>query len=155
MQQDCNVAVAWTDSPAAMSEFRSQLDVRLVDPQAHNHTGGWVLLAPLVYYSTLLRREITVPVGFYTDFASVPRRSVIAWGLFGGRGMRGAVVHDYLCRMHYLTKRERADKVFLEALLLDKVPAVKARAMYAAVAAYTATGLWKTEVDQPGFEPIG
>ena len=31
----------------------------------------------------------------------------------------------------------------------------RATAMYAAVALYTKTGLWKTDVDQPGYEPLG
>jgi len=137
-----------------VSKFLTPLRVELIDPNAHHDTGAWTLLTPLVYYSTYLKREITVPFGFYTDFASVPRRSIIAWGLFGGRGMRAAVVHDWLCRDRKVA-RPRADKVFREALILDGMPKIKAQAMYEAVALYTASGLWKTEVDAPDFEPIG
>lgn len=137
-----------------MSEFRSKLQVELVDPKAHDHTGGWILLYELRYYSTLLKREVIVPVGTYTDFASVPRKSVLAFGLFGGRGMRAAVVHDFLVRMRRVA-REKADLVFREALITDGLPIIKAEAMYAAVALYTATGLWKKDYDKAGYEPIG
>lgn len=42
-------------------------------------------------------RPVTVPAGFLTDFASVPR---MFWGLFppAGRWSLAAIVHDYLCR---------------------------------------------------------
>lgn len=125
----------------------------LADPQANDHTGQWQLMNPLRYESKIAGHGIEVPLGFSTDFASVPRQSVIAWGLFGGRAMRPAIVHDYLCRQR-LYKREKCDRIFLEAMRVEGLPDEKAVPMYIAVAAYTASELWKTEVDQPGFEPV-
>lgn len=137
-----------------MSRFLTPLDVRLADPRANDHTGQWWLLSELRYQSDRLGEVITVPRSFSTDFASVPRESAILWGLFGGRGMRAAVVHDYITRQR-LFRRERCDRVFLEALLADGMEASKALPMYLAVVAYTASGLWQGEWDRPGYEPIG
>lgn len=137
-----------------MSEFRSTLDVRLADPAANDYTGQWELLAPLHYSSDRAALLITAPVGFSTDFASVPRELILAWGLFGGRGMRSAVIHDYICRQRMFA-REKCDRIYFEALIVDGIPMLKAIPMYLGVSAYTASGAWKTEVDQPGFEVIG
>lgn len=55
--------------------------------------------------------EITVPAGFVTDFASIPRlfwRILPPWGSYN----RAAVVHDFLYHTHYTTRAE-ADLIFL------------------------------------------
>lgn len=137
-----------------MSEFLNLLDVRLVDPGANDGTGQWLLLNEFSYRSDRLGSVVTVPRGFSTDFASVPRQSIVMWGLYGGRGMRAAVVHDYITRQR-LFHREKCDRVFLEAMLADGMPFAKALPMYLAVAAYTASGAWKGEWDRPGYEPVG
>lgn len=94
------------------AEFRSYLDTRLIDEQKDTHE----LLAPLVYYSAILGREIVVPIGFITDYASVPR-IVGAYLLFGDKGKRAAVIHDWLYSGGIKgISREMADKIFLEAL---------------------------------------
>lgn len=77
----------------------------------------WMLLEPLSF------RNITVPAGFVTDGASVPRP---LWWLLPawGRYSRAAVIHDYLCKAHfddvdlgfYLT-RKIADDLFYEAMV--------------------------------------
>lgn len=134
------------------SRFLDRLLVLLDDPQANNHTGQWQVMKPLRYESASAGL-ITVPLGFSTDFASVPRESVIAWGLFGGRAMRPAVVHDYLCRQRVF-RREKCDDIFLEAMRADGIPDEKAIPMFLAVAAYTLTGLWKKDFDQPGYLPV-
>ena len=136
-----------------MSAFIDPLVVLLADPKAHDHSGQWQLIKPLRYESEIAGRVITVPFGFSTDFASVPRSSVIAWGLFGGRGMRPAVVNDYITRQR-LYPRPKCDRIFLEALEIEGLPMTKALPMYLGVVAYTKSGLWKSEVDQPGYEPI-
>ena len=136
-----------------MSAFIDPLVVLLADPDANDHTGQWQLIKPLRYQSDIAKQTITVPFGFSTDFASVPRNMVIAWGLFGGRGMRPAVVHDYITRQR-LYPRPKCDRIFLEALEIEGLPMTKALPMYLGVVAYTKSGLWKSEVDQPGYEPI-
>jgi hypothetical protein len=57
---------------------------------------------------------ITVPSGFVTDFASVPR---FFWRLFPPTGKYGkaAVIHDFLYAFNGVS-RERADAIFLEAM---------------------------------------
>jgi hypothetical protein len=75
------------------------------------------------------KRWITVPAGYLTDGASVPRAlwSIIPpWGAYG----QAAVVHDILCE--YLSimvsgkltpiTRERADEIFAEAMAVLQVP---------------------------------
>ena len=74
----------------------------------------WQLEADLVFYSALLDATITVPKGFVTDTASVPRLPFAYW-LFGGRGNAPAVTHDWLYRNDLIPRLE-SDKVFCEAL---------------------------------------
>jgi hypothetical protein len=130
-----------------MSESRfSELQVRLADPQANSGTGQWELLIPLVYESDSAGR-IEVPVGFSTDFASVPHLPFI-YSMMGNRAHRPAVVHDYITRQR-LFERTRCDQIFLEAMLAEGMDESKARLMYAGVALYSSTGEWKGEVDYP------
>lgn len=74
---------------------------------------------------------ITVPQGFVTDFASVPRvfwRIVPPWGEYSP----AAVVHDWLYTIAQGT-RKAADLLFLELMERLGVPAVIRTAMYWAV----------------------
>jgi hypothetical protein len=109
--------------------FKTPLDTRAVE-------GGYKLLAPLRYYSTLLDREIEVPTGFVTDFASVP---AVARVFISGHGKDrwAATVHDYLYSI-LAYDRKTADRVFLEAMEVSGVNFIKRRAMYRAVR----TGGW-------------
>lgn len=78
-------------------------------------------------------RTITVPRGFETDFASVPR---LFWRLLPSSGEynEAAVVHDFLYRcMTYTYTRKEADKVFLELMKRSGVSVIKRRLMYAGV----------------------
>jgi hypothetical protein len=74
---------------------------------------------------------ISVPAGFRTDFASVPR---VFWWLVPpvGRYGKAAVIHDYL----YVVKtrsRKEADKIFLEAMEVLDVPKWRRKLIYFAV----------------------
>ena len=97
-----------------MSKFITELQTRLLDDDS-----VWVLDAPLVYESDLLKCKVTVPIGFQTDFASVPKVP-IAYMLFGDRAHREAVIHDYLYRSDSVpvVARKQADDVFYEAMKL-------------------------------------
>src|SRR5262249_26219157 len=55
-------------------------------------------------------RSVNVPIGFVTDFASIPR---IFWSLLrpDGRYTHPAIVHDYLYWTQ-TTSREDADEIF-------------------------------------------
>jgi hypothetical protein len=111
-----------------VSAFLSPLRTELVDEIDDIH----VLLEPLVYQSDLLQREVVVPKDFRTDFASVPR-VIGAYLLFGGKGKRAAVVHDFLYSGGIEVSREMADAVFKEALLASGHSAFTAWAMHAGV----------------------
>jgi hypothetical protein len=77
---------------------------------------------------------ITVPAGFYTDLASIPR---LMWTLFppDGQWVKAAVIHDYL----YLFKglgiysRAQADAIFLEAMEVLGVSWAQRSLIYRAV----------------------
>lgn len=73
------------------------------------------LAYPLEFESESLGRVITVPAGFETDLASVPRLP-LAYLLFGGVGDAAAVLHDYAYSGKEPITREQADALFREAL---------------------------------------
>lgn len=108
-------------APAA---FLSPLDVR--------KSGRlWVLLAPLTYRSALVPALVTVPAGFLTDFASVPRVPLGYW-LAGNTGHEAAVLHDWTYR-EGLFDRQLCDDLFLEALRTSGEPEWRCQMMYRAV----------------------
>ena len=78
--------------------------------------------------------KITVPVGFVTDFASSP---FFVWSFIPpwGRYSKAAVIHDYIYQTKIRTRKE-ADGIFLEAMLVLKVPKWKANLMYHGVRAF-------------------
>lgn len=94
----------------------------------------WRLELPLVYYSETLRRSISVPKGFVTDFASVPRLPIMYW-LAGGKANKAAVVHDFLYRQGSGVSRADADSVFVEAMEVTGQPAWRRALMWAGLRA--------------------
>jgi hypothetical protein len=101
------------------------------------HDGdGWRLLADFI---TRVDEpgvgcyRITVPAGFETDLASVPRLP-LAYALFGGRARRSAILHDFL----YETQagKDYADEVFLAAMKAEGVGLATRWIMYWAVRAF-------------------
>jgi hypothetical protein len=95
----------------------------------------WRLLLPLIY----LRHDysaITVPTGFITDLASIPRifHSLIP---VNGKHSPAAIIHDYLYAVQPMSRAE-ADAIFLEAMEAVGVNWLRRKAMYAAVR----TGGW-------------
>ena len=105
-----------------MSQFLTELDCELRDDDCI-----WVIKKPLVYLSDLVG-IITVPEGFETDFASVPRLPII-YSLFGDRAHRESVIHDLNYRIDASdfinfkdgVKREMpfdlANEIFYESML--------------------------------------
>lgn len=93
--------------------------------------GWWVLMAALVYESDDAQRTITVPAGFRTDLASVPRMPVIYW-LVGNTSSAAAVVHDYLYTSG-LVSRALADAVLREASMVTGVARWRRWLMWAGV----------------------
>lgn len=107
------------------AQFESELRVEKM------HNGEWKLLDPLTFCSAIVDRVITVPAGFTTDFASVPRIP-LAFLLTGDTAHEAAVVHDWL----YVTgiyDRATADAIFREAMAAMGEPVVKNWLMWAGV----------------------
>ena len=115
-----------------MSSFTKPLIV------SFDYTGNpkkpYVVWEPFSYYTELLPvTMIDVPVGYRTDFASIPR---IFWRILPPAGPYGkaAVIHDWLCDVEpklcdYLT----AADVFGEAMDVLGVPKWKRSLMVWAV----------------------
>jgi len=97
--------------------------------------GCWKLEAPLVYESEIVGK-VTVPTGFCTDLASVPRLPVV-YLLWGNRAHREGIIHDYLyrCDSQPVVSFETANKVFLEAMKSRGKPWWVRWFMYAGVCA--------------------
>lgn len=93
-----------------------------------NGPGHWILLEPLVYEGKW--DLFTVPAGFHTDFASVPRvlRSIVSET---GVHTRAAVLHDYL--LHTDITAADADGIFRRVLREAGVGFILRNLMWAAV----------------------
>jgi hypothetical protein len=109
-----------------MSCFLSKLVVEASDDQRTA-----TLVRPLIYESNLLGSDVIVPVGFSTDFASVPQ---LLWNIVPPLGRYGdaAIVHDYLYRTQ-TTDRATADAIFLEAMEAKGCRWTQSRLIYYAV----------------------
>lgn len=71
--------------------FKSRVTLTHIPNQFH-----WVVFEPITYYTEKYGETITVPKGFITDLASVPR---VIWWLIPNDGrhiIEGSVVHDWL-----------------------------------------------------------
>ena len=101
----------------------------------HGARPSFVVASDFRYWSAVAQQEITVPAGATTDGPSIP---VLLAPLVGGgmRGLRAAVLHDWLCRSGAV-EREMADRVFLEALRVCGVDDNAAQTMYAGVRLYS------------------
>jgi hypothetical protein len=111
-----------------MSHFLSPCVLQVADDQ---DDGKWILTADLVYQSDVAKRTFTVPAGFQTDLASVPRLPLV-FLLAGDCAREAAVVHDYLYSTH-LVPRDVADAVLREASEVTGVPAWRRWLMWAGV----------------------
>ncbi len=75
---------------------------------------------PFRYQSDIAGRTFTVPVGFFTDFASVPRIGII-YAMLGDTAHESAVVHDWCYFLGKLT-RKMSDDVLFEAMGVSGIP---------------------------------
>ncbi len=117
-----------------MSRFNAPI---VITPLSDGKT--WKLLSDLRYEvgGPDSDNVIKVPIGFYTDFASIPhifRRFLPRWGKYG----YASIIHDFLY-WERKKKRREADKIFLEAMTDSNVPAAKKYPIYWAVYAF---GWW-------------
>lgn len=100
-----------------MSGFITKCVLEIADDQ---DDGKWLLVQPLIYSSDLAKRTFTVPAGFQTDLASVPRLPLV-YLLCGDCAREAAVIHDWLYSTHE-TDRATADAILREASACTGVP---------------------------------
>jgi hypothetical protein len=105
----------------------------------------WELHEDFVWKADGTDKTITVPKGFQTDFASVPRLP-LAYVACGNTAHEAAVIHDYLYRKGAKPNltRENVDKVFLAIMEEMKMSWWRREAMYRAVRA-GAGFMWKSK----------
>ena len=119
------------------SKFLTELKIALISEAS----GTWKLDDKLEYQSKIFKDLITVPSGFVTDFASVPRVP-IAYYLAGNTAHAAAVVHDYLYQTHIVSKF-KSDRIFLEAMVVTEIPKWRRQVMYYAVV-FFGWSSWRT-----------
>ncbi len=87
----------------------------------------WKTLRPITYTVGKLGSTwaITIPAGFETDGASVPRLLWVFFPPFGGDYDEAAVLHDYLYRTWFMClERVVADAILIEAMKVCGTSAV-------------------------------
>lgn len=110
-----------------MSFVTKEIEVRVVDDTT------WELLKPVTY--RLGSREFQVPVGYHTDFASVPRATSWLYPRTGAYSA-AAIIHDYLITDVLPTGEidsTRVDWVFRDAMKNLGVPFARRWVMWAGV----------------------
>lgn len=91
----------------------------------------WLVVAPITWKIGDTGQSITVPAGFVTDFASVPR-ALCTLLPSTDRYLKAAIVHDFLYWDQTCTKDE-ADALLFAAMIESKVPTWKRQAIYAGI----------------------
>ena len=124
-----------------MSHFTGRL---ILEPASDERT--FRLHESFAYESDLLGFRVTIPQGFVTDGASVPR---IFWSIIPPLGIygRAAVVHDYLYRWQR-TCRQDADDTLLEAMWVCKTGWFDLLAIWIAVRLFGCFA-WKKDSRNP------
>lgn len=111
--------------------FTSALNLLEYEPAGIPQANLWVVASPLVFKTDAA--VITVPKGFVTDLASIPRPLRAVFNV-NGLSRAPAVLHDYLyCSQQF--SRAEADALFLAALEARKVPRLERYSMYLGVRA--------------------
>lgn len=135
-----------------MSRFTSTL---LVSPLADGRT--WVLRQEFGYDvgAEDSKDRINVPVGFQTDFASIPRPLWIIlpkWGKYGN----ASVIHDWLYWEGELNRsRSAADGVLLEGMVVLNVNFLVRYAIYLAVRIFGGLAWYRNRADRnDGFHRV-
>ena len=108
--------------------FLDHLDVRAMDDGKN-----WIVLHEF-RYATKAGEVITVPAGFITDFASIPKFFRRIAQPATGKHRRAAVIHDWIYRTaSVLISRKNADLIFSEIMEVDGTPSWKNTMLYQAV----------------------
>jgi len=109
----------------------AQAPIEPVDFRPFSDGMHWIVRQPLTYRIGVSQDRITVPVGFVTDFASIPQalQSIIR---ANGPYILPAVVHDYLYWTQACT-RAQADSVLMLGMIENQVRDVHRVAIHDAV----------------------
>jgi hypothetical protein len=121
-------------------------------PSVQNKEDLWFTDADFTFYIGPItdNKYVTVPKGFQTDGASVPR---MFWSIFPPWGIYGqaAIVHDYLCVSRKLTSygqepirllmQKEIDDIFYAAMKVAGTPIWKRAIIYGAVRLFHNLGL--------------
>jgi len=112
--------------------FLTHLDTRVIEG------GKFRLLAELHYLAAInhfFDYLIRVPIGFETDFASIPRG--LRWLISQNeRHRKAAALHDFLYDRQgemgslFMLSREQCDRIFLDAMKDCQVPIWKRNLMF-------------------------
>ena len=107
----------------------------------------WVVVKDwqVVVKSGTKLETITIPAGFRTDLASVPRLPFAYW-LTGGTANRPAVLHDYII---YKRPWGEAADIFLAAMKAEEIGYVHRYSMYWAVKAHGMSEYAKSRYKSP------
>lgn len=152
-----------------MSRFTGKLSLVLLDNRTHPSTRGgrslWGVQRELTYEAGDSHDLITVPKGFVTDLASIPRP---VWTVYppDGPWVKAAVIHDFLyftagdgiwfkhrgvARTTPYARRE-ADDIFREAMADRGIGATDRAAIWAAVRVGGGRGWRRWRRGGPGHE---
>lgn len=115
------------------ARFLSGLKVQKLGPR-------WIVLAPFLVELEGAGEapfQVTVPEGFVTDFASVPRLPLVYLAA-GNTAHKAAVLHDYLYSIGH--PRKSADAAFLAAMRAEGEPWWRRNLMWSAVRVFGAAG---------------
>ena len=123
-----------------MSRFTEPL---VVTPLPDGRT--WILLCDFGYEvgQEGSNDVIDVPIGFHTDFASIPRIFWIflpRWGKYGN----AAVIHDYLYWEQSRSRKE-ADDILLESMAVQEVGLIKRYLIYWSVRLWGWWSWWENQ----------
>lgn len=116
---------------AASMDAIAQQPIPPVDFRPFSDGMHWIVREPLTYTIGISSDSITVPVGFVTDFASIPQalQSIIR---ANGPYILPAVVHDYLYWKQTCT-RQQADQILLLGMIENQVREIHRSAIHGAV----------------------
>ena len=92
---------------------------------------NWIVLSVLMYDNKRFGDVDSIPKGFVSDLASVPRVPV-AYEMFGGRGNGPAVIHDWNYRTGFRS-RVASDLTFLDGMKDINLPWYIREPMYLGV----------------------
>lgn len=97
-----------------------------VRPSGNNR--AFILLEPMEYQVGTTEAVITIPAGFVTDYASIPRP---LWSIYSPHDQysRAAIVHDYLYWSQLCT-RTQSDNLFMIAMKESEVPETTRNKVY-------------------------